>query len=209
MRFHFVKCSAVQFIWTHHNLKYEEFDMHNFNWIELKLNLKLKVIKWVKRVKVDSLNTQLSFGMNWKLSIQENHTHYSYPLQLNKLHCIWKPLIDCNYQWKVKWSMLCANAITDASLTTWKWVNWIHWSTVEFNDQYISALAPYLHPMYVAIAENNMNMRTPAITAHPHFCVSPNFRLVNRISESDDITESVFLSLRADGLRVHFFGIFI
>lgn len=52
-------------------------------------------------------------------------------------------------------------------------------------------------------------MRKPAITAHPHFCPSPNFRLVKRISESDDITESVFLSLRDDGLRVHFLGTFI
>lgn len=66
-----------------------------------------------------------------------------------------------------------------------------------------------LQPMYVAIVANSMNMSKPAITAHPHFCVSPNFRRVNRISESDDITESVFLSLRADGWRAHFFDTFI
>lgn len=53
--------------------------------------------------------------------------------------------------------------------------------------------------MYVAIVANSINISRPAITAQPHFWLSPNFRRVNRISESDDITESVFLSLRADG----------
>lgn len=37
---------------------------------ELKLNLKLKVIKWIKRVNVDSMSTQLTFWLNWKLCIE-------------------------------------------------------------------------------------------------------------------------------------------
>lgn len=55
---------------------------------------------------------------------------------------------------------------------------------------------------------NNRNIRKPAITAQPHFLLSPSFLLVNLISESEDSTESVLPWPVPSVWRLHFLCIF-
>lgn len=47
-----------------------------------------------------------------------------------------------------------------------------------------------LRPINTAALAIKSNIKNPAITAQPHFWLSPNFRLVNRISESVERTDS-------------------
>lgn len=61
----------------------------------------------------------------------------------------------------------------------------------------------YLHPKYTHTPASNNVIKNPAITAQPHRWLSPNFRLVNRMSESVDITDSA-VRLRDDEWRLHF-----